>query len=525
MIYLSFAAMLLICVGTVAGLVRCFHMLQQNSYKPERYVAFGKTVKKGRFVACLLAALILSALSFWQQSALLVLFLVFALLFTLLRIAKNRKEQKKAIKPLVLTARVKRQFATAILLLGADCALWFVLPHLRLVWVSVALFFYAFTPVLALLVLFVNMPMEKMVSQHYVNDAKRILKQSPNMKIIGVTGSYGKTTTKFIITRLLSEKYTVTVTPESFNTPMGVVRTVREKMKAGTEIFVVEMGAKKVGDIKEICDLVHPTYGVITSVGPQHLDTFHAIENVVKTKFELADCVEQTGGSLYLNCDSQLIAQNKRESAVCYGTDPSFSAYATDFVCHEGGSTFTVHYKGESIPLTTRLLGSHNVLNITVAVAVARDFGVDIPDIQYAVSTLKPTEHRLEVKSFTAGATLIDDAYNANPEGCLEAVNVLGRFIGKKKIIVTPGLVELGDKEYECNYNLGVRAGQTCDQIVLVGMNRSKPIADGVRSTAFAQENLHVVPSFKDAMALITPTLDENCVVLLENDLPDNYLY
>ncbi|MBR4868051.1 MAG: UDP-N-acetylmuramoyl-tripeptide--D-alanyl-D-alanine ligase, partial [Clostridia bacterium] len=339
------------------------------------------------------------------------------------------------------------------------------------------------------------------------------------------TGSYGKTTTKFIITRLLSEKYTVTVTPESFNTPMGVVRTVREKMKPGTEIFVVEMGAKKVGDIKEICDLVHPTCGVITSVGPQHLETFHCVENIVKTKFELADTVEKVGGTLYLNCDSALIAQNKRESAVCYGTDPSLQAYASDFTCHEGGSAFTVHYKGEEIPLTTRLLGSHNVLNITVAVAVARDFGVAVPDIQYAVSTLKPTEHRLEVKAFTGGATMIDDAYNANPEGCLEAVNVLGRFENKKKIIVTPGLVELGERENECNFDLGVRAGQVCDQIVLVGLNRSKPIADGVRSTDFNEENLHIVASFKDAMALLAPTLDASCVVLLENDLPDNYLY
>ncbi len=525
MIYVQFAGLIVIAAGVLSGLVRCLHMVQQNSYKPERYLAFGRTAKKGRWVASLLAALLLLGLAIWHHAVLFVLFLVFAVIFTAIRLSKNRAEQKKAIKPLVFTPRVKRQFVAAALLLAADCALWFLLPDLRLLWVGIGVFFFGFTPVLALLVLFINTPMEKMIANYYVKDAKRILKRSSDMKIIGVTGSYGKTTTKFIITRLLSEKYTVTVTPESFNTPMGVVRTIREKMKPGTEIFVVEMGAKKVGDIREICQLVHPTYGVITSVGPQHLDTFHSIQNVVKTKFELADCVEQADGTLYLNCDSQLIRQNRREGAVCYGTDPACSAYASNLVCHEGGSAFTVHYQGEEIPLTTRLLGSHNILNITVAVAVARDFGVSVPDIQYAVSTLKPTEHRLEVKSFTAGAVLIDDAYNANPEGCLEAVNVLGRFEKKKKILVTPGLVELGEKEEEYNYNLGVRAGLVCDQIVLVGLNRSKPIADGVRSTRFGEENLHIVASFHDAMALITPTLDETCVVLLENDLPDNYLY
>ncbi len=521
MIYVQFAGLVTVCLGTLFGLVRCFHMLQQNSYKAKRYISFGKTATKGRMIACLLGSgVMLAAALLWSPA-----FLAVAVLFGLLRLRKNVKEQKSAIKPLVFTPRVKRQFATATVLLAVPCVLWFVFDTLRWWFVGLGLFFFAFTPVLALLVLLVNTPMEKMVSQHYVNDAKRILKRSPNMKILGVTGSYGKTTTKFIITRLLSEKYTVTVTPESFNTPMGVVRTVREKMKPGTQIFVVEMGAKQVGDIKEICNLVHPTYGVITSVGPQHLDTFHSLENIVKTKFELADAVEKVGGTMFLNCDSEPVAQNKRAGAVCYGTDGGNDAYYKDVTYHDGGASFTVCVGGETIPLTTRLLGSHNIGNITAAVAVARHFGVEIPDIQYAVSTLKPTEHRLQVKSFTKGATLIDDAYNANPEGCLEAVNVLGRFENKRKILVTPGLVELGELEEECNFNLGVRAGQVCDQIVLVGLNRSKPIADGVRSTGFNDQNLHIVASFKDAMALITPTLDPSCVVLLENDLPDNYLY
>jgi UDP-N-acetylmuramoyl-tripeptide--D-alanyl-D-alanine ligase len=264
---------------------------------------------------------------------------------------------------------------------------------------------------------------------------------------------------------------------------------------------------------------------VITSIGPQHLDTFHSLENIINTKFELADAVDKAHGTMFLNLDSEPVRERTPKKSIGYGTDSAYDCYATDVVYHESGASFTVVCNGETIPLTTRLLGQHNILNITAAVPVARHFGVEIPDIQYAVSTLKPTEHRLEVKTTTGGATLIDDAYNANPAGCLEAVNVLGRFENKKKIIVIPGLVELGDKEYESNFNLGVKAGQTCDQIVLVGLNRSKPIADGVRSTDFNQENLHIVASFKDAMALLNPTLDENCALLLENDLPDNYLY
>jgi UDP-N-acetylmuramoyl-tripeptide--D-alanyl-D-alanine ligase len=521
MIILQFLGLVFVCVGTVAGLVRCLHMLQQNSYKPERYIAFGKTTKKARPIMGLVTAVLLGLLLLWHPIAL----LVGGIFACIVRVIKNHKEQKKAIKPLVVTARVKRQFATALVLLTANGVLWWMLSDYRLIFTLIPLLFFGLTPFFALLVLFINSPIEKAVSNHFIRDAKRILKQSPNMKIIGVTGSYGKTSTKFIITRLLQEKYTVTVTPESFNTPMGVVRTIREKMKQGTQIFVVEMGAKKVGDIKEICDIVHPTYGVITSIGPQHLDTFHSMENIINTKFELANAVDKADGTMFLNLDSLPVREGTAKNSICYGTDASYDCYATDVVYSEAGASFTVVCDGESIPLTTRLLGQHNILNITAAVAVARHFGVEIPDIQYAVSTLKPTEHRLEVKSTVGGATLIDDAYNANPAGCLEAVNVLGRFENKQKIIITPGLVELGDKEYESNFNLGVKAGQVCDRIVLVGLNRSKPIADGVLSTDFNKENLHIVASFKDAMALLSPTLDQNCALLLENDLPDNYLY
>ena len=519
--YLYFAGLVVLCVGILGGFVRCAHMMQQNSYKPERYLAFLKIAPKGRFVACVLAGAVACGLAFLSTIA----FFVCSVLFTYLRLQKNRKEQQKAIKPLVYTPRVKRQFITAGFILAVFLGFWWL--HSFFVYLSLGgiLFFYVFTPVLALGVLYFNMPMEQAVSNHYVHDAKRILKASPNMKIIGVTGSYGKTTTKFMISRLLSEKYTVTVTPESFNTPMGVVRTIREKMKPGTQIFVVEMGAKKVGDIKEICDIVHPDYGVITSVGPQHLDTFHSLENIIHTKFELADAVAQKQGIMFLNHASKPVAEQTVENSICYGLEEGVNAYATDVVYHEGGASFTVCLGEERIPLQTRLLGQHSILNLTVAVAIARYFDVSVKDIQFAVSTLKPTEHRLEVKGFVGGATMIDDAYNANPEGCLEAVNVLGRFENKQKIIITPGLVELGAKEEQCNFDLGVRAGEVCDRIVLVGLKRSEPIARGVRSTGFPEENLHIVASFKEAVALLSPMLDNSCVVLVENDLPDNYLY
>ena len=188
------------------------------------------------------------------------------------------------------------------------------------------------------------------------------------------------------------------------------------------------------------------------------------------------------------------------------------------------GSSFTLVLRDKRIAVSTKLLGLHSVMNIVAAAAVADALGVTEKDIQYAVSSLKPTEHRLELKPFRNRSLMIDDAYNANPEGSLEAVRVLGSFDGMYKIIVTPGLIELGEREYDCNYRLGLAAAEYCDRIVLVGKNRSKPLHEAVASTAFDREKLTVAASFAEAMQQISAELNENCVVLLENDLPDNYL-
>ena len=369
------------------------------------------------------------------------------------------------------------------------------------------------------------MPIEKAFSRWYINDAKKILKAHKGLKVIGITGSYGKTTTKFILTRILSEKFNVVCTPQSFNTPMGVVRTIREYLLPSTQVFVCEMGAKNIGDIKEICEIVNPTTALITSVGAQHLETFKSVNNVFNTKFELSDWVKNTDGNVYVNGNSkEIISRINSSDYKIYGTDSSFEFSAQDVKSDKNGSQFTVNFGGESYVLSTKLLGTHNMINIIGAAALAYEMGVGIDDIKFAVASLKPYEHRLELKTSVAGSLLIDDAYNSNPEGCIEAVNVLASFENMKKVIITPGLIELGEKEYEANFNLGVEAAKKCDIIILVGINRSKPLQDGINSTDFNKDNLYVVPSFKIAMDTYGKFADSNTVVLLENDLPDNYL-
>lgn len=515
---------ILIAISSVFAVTRQFHMLQQNSYYPSRYLNWIGSSFINNLLLYSALYLISSALYIFEFY---LIQLIFIALVLIVRIILSVRQQKKSIKPIVLTSRVKRLYGALIIFLTALTAVYVVNSHNILGrYFSVFIFLISFfTPILTLISWVITLPIEKLISRWYIHDAKKVLKSHKDMKVIGVTGSYGKTTTKFILTRILSEKYNVVCTPHSFNTPMGVVRTIREMLLPQTQIFVCEMGAKEVGNIKEVCNIANPHYGIITSVGPQHLDTFKSIENVFKTKFELADAVAKNNGLTFVNGDSKEIINRINGDYKIYGTNKDFEFFAENISYGRYGSEFDVTLGDEKIHLTTKLLGLHSIIDIVGAVALSYSLGVNANDIKYAVASLKPAEHRLEMKNFTANSILIDDAYNSNPEGCLEAVNVLGSFEGMKKVIVTPGLVELGEKEYECNYALGKKATEKCDVIILVGKNRSKPMQDAVNDSDFNKENLHVVSSFKEAMEIYSAIADNNTVVLFENDLPDNYLY
>ena len=511
--------------GAYLSLVRAFQMLQQNSYFASRYFGWLKTsfsplnfIIRIVIVGLIIAAVILGIDTF---TASMMLFSVLGVYFGW----RNFSENGRSIKKLVFTARIKRMFIFALgflALIGAAEVLTDGILKVSLY--SVFYILLTLPQLLCLFALFCLKPVEKLVANYYINDAKKILKSNFSLKTVGITGSYGKTGTKYILSRILSEKFNTLHTPESFNTPMGVVRTVRESMRADTEIFVCEMGAKKKGDIKEICDIASPEFALITSVGPQHLDTFGSIETVAATKFELADAISNKA-NIYANGDNEIIREKTKNTDIkLYGTDPSLSYRAENIKGGRNGATFDLVLENEKISVSTKLLGRHNVLNIVGASALAFKMGVSLKDISFAISRLAPVEHRLEMKTSVSGSLLIDDAYNANPEGSLEAVKVLGSFEGMKKIIITPGLVELGEKEYEFNKALGRAAAGVCDKIIFVGRERSIPLADGAREAGFNEKNLFVADSFKNAMEIYSEFADSKTVVLLENDLPDNYL-
>lgn len=521
-------SLLCFSIGGIFSMQRQIQMFQQNSYFPSRYLKWIKSnlsIKTG-YAAMFL--IITAALSFVEATHYLP---VIAVVELLVRVLACRSNNINSIKKLVYTARVKRLIVAALIILTILILLSVFVSSRLLsgVFAVILLVLVHFSEILVLCSNFVNKPIEKSINNYYINDAKKILAQHKTLTTIGVTGSYGKTSVKFILNRILNESFNVTATPESFNTPMGIVRTVREHMKPQTEIFIAEMGAKNQGDIKELCELCNPTLGIITAVGPQHLETFGSVENVAKTKFELADEVlTNPNGKIYVNFNSVPAKKHAetitdKSKIVSFGTNNDCDCKAENISISPEGTSFTVVYKEHNFSVASKLLGRHNVTNLLGAIAIALDMGVSEKRIRFALLSIKPTEHRLEIKPFLNGSVLIDDAYNSNPEGCLEAVRVLGSFKGMRRILVTPGLVELGDKEYDYNFALGSEATKYCDDIILVGEKRAVPMQDAIAKTSFDSSRVLVVESFKNAMENLKTMTDKNTVVLFENDLPDNY--
>lgn len=429
--------------------------------------------------------------------------------------ARARKEKLK--KPFVVTERVKRlivmhagtAFVIALIARAASPVLMYLLP--------------AFEAALIALAAVCAQPIEKHINRQFVDDAKKRLESNPNLIRIGITGSYGKTSTKFLLRDILSVRYNVLATPSSFNTTMGVTRVIREQLTPAHQVFIAEMGARHVGDIRELVDLVHPGIGILTSVGPQHLDTFGTIERIKNTKYELIDGLPQNGTAI-LARDGAICEELYARCPLEHKYMPGDLVRASDMEWGPFGTRFTLEdvKTGERARCETRLLGEHSIANLLLCCTAARVLGMTLDEIAQGVARCQPVEHRLELISGGAGVTIIDDAFNANPVGARAALRVLKNFPGRR-IVITPGMVELGGEEAAFNRGFGEQMAGSVDVAILVGKKHTQPIVDGLLAKGFPQEKIHVVSSLDESTKVLHAMMCAGDVVLYENDLPDNY--
>ncbi len=425
-----------------------------------------------------------------------------------------------AKKPFNITPRVKRLYGMYALSQLGITALVFCLSPIKFLIAYVPLIL----PLCLALAAILALPIEKIIFGMYFRDAQQRLLQDPHLIRIGITGSYGKTSVKFILNTILSQKYNVLATPASFNTPMGVTRIVRDRLTPAHQVFIAEMGARHVGEIRELGILVHPQVGILTSVGPQHLDTFRTIERIRDTKFELMQALPPDGLGVFCNDDAivtELYARFPGNKALV-GTE-SGEVYASDIKVSAQGSSFTLHIKGCSpIPCSTLLLGEHNIQNILLSCAVAHHLGLTEQQIARGIAALRPVEHRLQLIQSAGGITIIDDAFNSNPTSSRAALRVLSAFEGRR-IIVTPGLVELGDKEEAYNRELGKAIAGAADLVFLVGKKHTAPILEGLLEAGFDKEKIYVADDLQQSTQQLHAIMTAGDVILYENDLPDNY--
>lgn len=515
---LNIICLLFAAVSSVLCVIRTTHMLQLNSYKASVQLKWMRQNFR-HYIINILLLIVSVAAAFTNELWLYIVFYVLALIFAL-----ANKPMKNAKKPLVYTARVKRMLVTdAIVWLAAFAAAFFAGgERFGLLGMGISL---SLIPLLPIIGNIINAPIEKAIRQYYINDAKKMLKACPDLKVIGITGSYGKTSVKYYLSTVLKAKYNVLMTPESYNTPMGVVKTIREQLRPTHEIFVCEMGARHVGDIKEICDIVFPEYGIITSIGEQHLETFKSIDNIIKTKFELYDAVSDKS-KMFLNGDNENISGNLRKKSDkgyhTYGIGDDNETYAYDISVSNKGTNFSVCCCGRKIEnLQTPLIGEHNVTNLTGVIAVSVALGVPDDDIRMYVRKLSSPPHRLQLTR-RGNTAIIDDAYNSNPAGCEAALKTLSLFDGTK-ILITPGMVELGKMQDKCNYEFGKSAAAVCDYVYLVGKKQTEAIYKGLTDAGYDDKKITVSGSFNEAFSKASVAPGEQKIILIENDLPDNY--
>lgn len=518
------------------------HMLQLEGYDNDDYLNWikkynyraypRKNVLLFGLIAIISAAYIVSSF-FMQNYVMLIIYAVAWVAIMLLSIDFKKEEAKK---DLVFTPRAKRLFTFYFVVCAIELL---IVLALYILFAEKIIFFYPIILYTMTMIFFYsphNMffgnilvaPIEKKVHRYYYNMAYQKVREFKDLKIVGITGSFGKTSTKFITASILQEKFKTLKTPESYNTPMGISKVINNTLTADYEAFVVEMGAKQIGEIQEVAKLASPQIGVLTSIGPTHLETFKNVENIMKTKYELIEELPPDGIAIF-NYDNEHIkrlADKTFKEKILYGMVDveNLDLYATDIEVTELGSQFVLKDKdGNSIECKSKLLGRHNISNLLAGAAIGKALGLTFEEISKGIAKVEPVPHRLQLINPGTGVIIIDDGFNSNPVSSKAALEVISQFKEGRKIIMTPGMIELGDKEEEENKIFGKNIAKTCDYVILIGKNRTKPIFDGIMEEGFSKEKVFVVNSLDEATKTLQGFVRPKDVVLIENDLPDTF--
>jgi len=447
-------------------------------------------------------------------------------------------------KPFVRTERATRMLGAAFVVpaLAALLAFFFVeslsTGRSTLVLLSISgLLLFLMAPVWLMAGNLLMYPVETILRQRFQRQAQQVLNRI-RPRVIGITGSYGKTTTKNYLSEILSSRYRTYATPKSYNTLMGISLAINRDLADdySIEYFVCEMAMYGPGEIAKLCEFVPPDVSIVIEVGPQHLERAGSIENIAKAKYEIIQGLRPDGVGIF-NWDNDYIKEMIRRGypqhriAVSRVLSPAEARQegvrfiAQDINEELDGLAFTVMdvNTGQREAFSTPLVGIHNVTNLLLATAAAVNEGLSLRDVAYRVRTLQPAESRLVRQVADGGIIIINDSYSANPVGAVSALKVLGMQPGERKVLITPGMIELGDLHKTENKRLGQLAPLYATDIILVGEKQTKPVQEGILSTDFPPDRLHIVSTLSEATRWYQQNLRSGDAVLFLNDLPDTY--
>lgn len=529
--------------ATASRIYRLARFYQIDEYKSNRFarwwLAKRDRIFPGRSLIVVAVAAILAF--FFSEGGAFLPTLIWAAAVVFAAYVPPDREIKK---PFVATPRAKRILAAAwvIALVVLGLTVFFVSSAVSSsrfsLSLSALLGYVAFllAPLWLMLGNIAMTPVEAAYRRAYIRSARAIMRRI-NPTVIGITGSYGKTTTKVFIADLLNARYRAYATPKSYNTMMGITRAINADLadNYAVDYFIVEMGAYFPGEIKRIAGLTPPHIGIEIEVGPQHLERFKTLERTAAAKYEVIESLAPDGVGIF-NWDNPYVrAMCERgypatRIAVSRTVDPAAAPPDVRFVATGESETldglaFTVHdtRTGQSEPFAVPLYGLHNTTNLLLAIAVCVHEGMTLRELAQRARTLKPAESRLVKQTTAQGITILNDAYSANPVGALSALHTLALHTTGRRVLITPGMIELGELHAAENRKLGIAAAASATDILLVGRDQTAPIAEGVRSTAFDPSRLHVFDTLTEAVMWTQSNLAPGDTVLYLNDLPDTY--
>jgi UDP-N-acetylmuramoyl-tripeptide--D-alanyl-D-alanine ligase len=518
---LDTVGLLLVYISYMAFcLRRCMtylHIFQQEDYDQSRFLRW--VTKNKVFDKRLSAALLLTGF-FWFRLPALPALIITASCFAVIA-AIEPDPRKASKKKLVMTARAKRIAFVTLIILALAGTWWFVLS-LPWIWIiNVQLI-----PFILLVANLALRPWENYIQKKLWSEAHQKLK-TLNPKVIGITGSYGKTSVKHILGHILKMQAPTLITPGSVNTPMGITRIIREQLDEAHRYFIAEMGAYGPGSIARLCRLAPPDIGIITAIGQAHYERFKSLDTVAEAKFELAESVLTTGTAMIVheNClnsthAQKMVGDNRGKFIVC-GPSGMSDLIINQIVQQTSGIEVHLTWQGIAYKLTLPLFGLHHGHNAALAFAAAAVLGIPSENIITALKSVPQIQHRLEMRKQPDGSIIIDDAFNSNPEGFRSALELL-RIMNGRKILITPGMVELGAAHDEEHEKIGRLAGEVCDVAILVMPERIPTFIKGFKSAGNGKI-LVEVPSFTAASAWLDRDRRASDVILIENDLPDLY--